>query len=305
MKNRRYVATCYFLDVGQGASQVILLGGGRAIIIDTGIKREAFKSPLITLLKKELKIQTIEALILSHNDNDHVGDAVTLFDEYQQNIKEVYYLVDRDNDQNQSYRIAMSAVEKEYLSESDLYRLETGKSKNIFSEGQLFVSVLFPNFYTNQNKQGNDTCAIVALEVGTQKIIFSGDAPIVAWKSIVRDNGKVRTQILTVPHHGGKFNNNEDDATWFFENIKIDHAIVSSGYNNRYGHPKKDTISSFVQNDVEIFCTQSNPTCCGLFRDNKTCCGTIVADISTDRIDIKNIERLRQIKAQFPQGMCK
>jgi beta-lactamase superfamily II metal-dependent hydrolase len=34
-----YKATCYFLDVGQGTSQVVHLGNHRVVIIDTGRKR--------------------------------------------------------------------------------------------------------------------------------------------------------------------------------------------------------------------------------------------------------------------------
>jgi competence protein ComEC len=241
---------------------------------------------------------------LSHNDSDHVGDAETLFDEYQQNIKEVYYLVDRSLDQNQSYRIAMSAIEKKYLTKDKIYRLEAGKAKDIFSEGQLQISVLFPSFCNNQENEKNNTCAIIGLKAGTKKIIFSGDAPVDAWKSIVESNGKLKVQILTVPHHGGRFANNKNDIEWFFENIRADYAIVSAGYGNQYKHPYKDVIHSFVQHGVEIFCTQSNPICCGSVLGDTICCGTIIANIGENRIDIKNIELLKQRKEYFSQGMC-
>jgi competence protein ComEC len=306
MKNKHYVATCYFLDVGQGASQVILLGDQRAVIIDTGIKRKVFESPLVKLLKEELKIQIIEVLILSHNDKDHVGDAETLFDEYQQNIKEVYYLVDRPHGQNQSYCIAMNAVKEKYLDENKIYRLEVGKAKDIFSEEQLQISVLFPNFYNNQKKEKNNTCAIIALTVGTQKIIFSGDTPVSAWENIVKRNGnkQICVNILTVPHHGGQFTNNEDDVKWFFENVHTKYAVVSVGYNNPYKHPNKDVICSLVQHGTEIFCTQSNLICNGLHNDNKICCGTIIADISTDETKIRNFDELQKRKSERSQRLC-
>ena len=60
------ICECWFLDVGQGTSNVILLGGGRAIVIDCGPRGSRETLAVLTRY-----VDTIEALIISHNDADH------------------------------------------------------------------------------------------------------------------------------------------------------------------------------------------------------------------------------------------
>jgi beta-lactamase superfamily II metal-dependent hydrolase len=98
----KYAATCCFLDVGQGTSQVVLLGCHRAIIIDTGSSQS---STLINLLNKE-KIERIEALILSHNDNDHIGNAASVFNRYQNKIQKItFFEIIRQSKKHKKRRI--------------------------------------------------------------------------------------------------------------------------------------------------------------------------------------------------------
>ncbi|MDR2642878.1 MAG: MBL fold metallo-hydrolase [Planctomycetaceae bacterium] len=95
MSNRNNAATCYFLDVGQGTSQVIILNGHHAIIIDTG-QRCKETNPLLALLKN-FTIQTIEVLILSHNDSDHIGDIENILAPHQEQIRRVFIYLSTQN----------------------------------------------------------------------------------------------------------------------------------------------------------------------------------------------------------------
>ncbi len=94
-----YCATCCFLDVGQGTSQVVLLSNRRTIVIDTGPQSPQGKSPVVRLLQ-EHQIETIEALVLSHNDSDHVGDIKNIVDAFPEKIKRIYLLKDRGRERS-------------------------------------------------------------------------------------------------------------------------------------------------------------------------------------------------------------
>jgi competence protein ComEC len=305
MPNQDVIAICHFLNVGQGTSQVIELGQQKVIVIDTG-SQSVKHSPLFTLLA-ERDIKSIEALILSHNDTDHINGIASLLQKYAQRIKRIDFLIDRKDNSNIIQTI------KRYYPLEFVHRLEVDTpnlDKDIFKDSSVSVcvKVLFPTFSANIQYQRNETCAIVMLIVGTQKVIFSSDAPIAAWRDVVKrnENKQMKVNILTVPHHGGSFvDQNEDECwQWFFENIRTNYAIVSAGYNNTYGHPTEDVIHSFIRHGVEIFCTQSNPICCGGTSNDTTCCGTIIVNIGKSTIDIENIEQLRQRKKYFSQRMC-
>lgn len=83
-------AECWFLDVGQGTCNVILLGGGRAIVIDSG--PQGAYVPL-RLLKRH--VHTLEALVISHNDADHDGGTARILQAYPKAIRQIYFLADR------------------------------------------------------------------------------------------------------------------------------------------------------------------------------------------------------------------
>src|SRR5690606_17359170 len=65
----------HFIDVGQGASQLIIGSSGKTILIDAGNNDKA--ELVVDYLKKQ-KINKIDILIGTHPDADHTGglDAV-------------------------------------------------------------------------------------------------------------------------------------------------------------------------------------------------------------------------------------
>jgi beta-lactamase superfamily II metal-dependent hydrolase len=302
--NNSFVS-CYFVNVGQGTSQVVCLKDHRAIIIDCGTGNN---NTLLSLLEK-LQIHRIEALVLSHNDADHIGVLDRIIQGYRYNIEKVYFLADRPATQNITYKTLKAAADNGYIVENNIYALTVdNRIRNMCECDPLILSVLYPTHLRNVGNVRNNTCAIIALTLGTQKVIFSGDAPVEAWKLIVKNNGKQFVQILTVPHHGGIFanskTNSEAEYDWFFDNVKTQHAIVSVGFTNSHGHPRPEIIRRFVDNGANVLCTQSNKHCNeSLTQKIENCCGTITATIGIDSVSIQ-IDKTCGGKEQFPNPLC-
>ena len=84
------VCECWFLDVGQGASNVILLPNNRAIVIDCGPKGS---NETIQLLKRYT--DTLEALIITHNHSDHDGNVAEILCAFPRAIRRIYFLRDK------------------------------------------------------------------------------------------------------------------------------------------------------------------------------------------------------------------
>jgi competence protein ComEC len=254
-------------------------------------------------------IQTIETLILSHNDDDHVGDLQNVFVKYRKSIRRVFFLDDRLAEQNNAFKVIRANIPDSEEFDRKVFRLEARENKDVFFDeiDNIRVTVLYPSFRNNLLYRKNNTCAVIALQVGTQKIIFSGDALLEAWNTIVSNHGRQAVQILTVPHHGGGFTRNrkfESRLDWFFTNVQIKYAVVSSGYGNQYGHPNQNIIQAFAKRNIEIFCTQLNEYCSCIKENNTKCCGTIGADISQNNTDILGIEDLQKNKKQYPNRLC-
>lgn len=64
----------FFLDVGQGTCQVIMLGQRRAIVIDCGLRNDK----LVLQFLQRSGIEFLERLIVSHSHGDHIGGAVSI-----------------------------------------------------------------------------------------------------------------------------------------------------------------------------------------------------------------------------------
>ncbi len=94
---------CWFLDVGQGLSNIIYLGGSRAIVIDCG---PTGSNATIEFLKKY--VDTIESLIISHNHSDHDGNVAKLLSAYPCAIRNINLLVDGKLDLRKTYSVIMN-----------------------------------------------------------------------------------------------------------------------------------------------------------------------------------------------------
>ena len=75
----------HYIDVGQGDSTLICLPDGKTMLIDAG--KGSASDEVINYLNA-LEIETIDYFVATHSDDDHVGGAKAVFDEFE--IKRVY-----------------------------------------------------------------------------------------------------------------------------------------------------------------------------------------------------------------------
>ena len=271
-------AECWFLDVGQGTANVILLGDGRAIVIDCGPKSCAVP---LRLLKRH--ISTIEVLLISHNDIDHDGGAARIIQSYAKAIKSIYFLADRPAHQIATHRLCMSDWAKENLV-CKPKRLEAAeKPRTIFSDPSknLSLKVFYPTFSENLDAErsksngANRTSAILALFSGPKSIVFSGDATAEAWEAVssrLRGHLPLRCDVMTVPHHGGHLSQaaGEQEEAMLCDRlygkiVRPRFGIISVASSNQFGKttlPLRVSVACLRKHGVNVLCTQITPKCC-------------------------------------------
>jgi beta-lactamase superfamily II metal-dependent hydrolase len=203
----RPICECWFLDVGQGAANIILLGGGRAIVIDCG---PCGSRETLTLLRRH--VDTIEALVISHNDADHDHNAPVVLTEYRKAINRIFFLQDRNvQEMRRTFGLLRYAPQGDYPIPQ---RLEAngGAPRVLYSADDITLTVMYPDLISNLTAQNsgrvkpNQTSAILRLTCGGRRIIFSGDATIEAWEYLSSKMSKAKPlncDIMTIPHHGG------------------------------------------------------------------------------------------------------
>ena len=326
MKNTiRPICECWYLDVGQGASNIILLGGGRAIVIDCGPRGS---QETLALLKRH--VDTIEVLIISHNDADHDYNAPGVLTEYRKAINTIFFLQDRNvQDMRRTFAVLRYAPQGDYPTPQ---RLEAngGAPRILYSAEDVTLAVMYPDLVSNLIAQNlsratpNQTSAILRLTCGGRRIIFSGDATIEAWEylSSKMSNAKpLKCDIMTIPHHGGNITTNsyrEESCQkrLYSHIIRPEYGVISVGTYNQYGHPCVASIAALKAAGVKVLCTQITDKCCddlesirslrrtvirparstkdlsrtrGGRSKNVACFGTVVAEISEHNVRIANL----------------
>jgi beta-lactamase superfamily II metal-dependent hydrolase len=272
------------VDVGQGTSNVILLGGGRAIVIDCG--PSSTNVPL-QLLKRY--IHTIEALVISHNDEDHDGGAARIIGAYPKAIEQVFFLADRPSHLIRTLSLVKREIAANRLLRSPVRLEAKDLLQTIYADptSHLRLVVYYPTFAENLaaedmgSRRANATSAVLALFCGSRKVVFSGDATMDAWESIatrLTRESPIPCDIMTVPHHGGhlvpkkasetvsEYQSMEKAAMnrLYSRIVQPKFAVVSVGSSNCFGrdiHPLPSTISALRELGIEVLCTQMTPHC--------------------------------------------
>lgn len=269
-----------FIDVGQGTSNVILLGDQRAIVIDSGSQQIR---TVIEVLH-QFRIEMITRLIISHSHDDHSGGGSAILTAYQNRIEELWMLEDTRRASSQFWRRVKEELNAKRLNRNQIRLLVRDKSpKKIYQDDRILLSLISPDAVTNfkavDDKDPNFTSAVIILKYGNQRIIFTGDSTIAEWQDIMELNqGRAfNCKIVTVPHHAGGVwecssegeaqNDFEtrvrDNLDWFYSQaVRAEFGIISVGTNNTYGHPRQEVMSALLRAKVIPICTQMTSQCC-------------------------------------------
>lgn len=263
---RSIVAECCFVDVAQGSANIILLGERRAIIIDCG-PRQAF-APIRVL--EYYGVETITALIVTHNDMDHCGGAELLLSRYRDAIDRVYFLEDRPSRKNFFLARVRQEIEREALDREQVRRLESDDVIYRDDQTGLVLQVMFPAMLDNidalQSAVPNATSGVLHLRYGSRGVLFPGDVDEGGLRVLSNDGATpVECDVVAVPHHGGRLTTKDGPEAYqriYEHSIRCKIAIVSIGSSNQHKHPLRDHVAGLRRAGVTVICTQITPRCC-------------------------------------------
>jgi competence protein ComEC len=313
----------YFLDVGQGTSHLILLGNRQAIVVDAGPKTDSILFQAIA----RYSVERLVRFVTTHSHSDHVGGAERILSTYTDSIDELWFLDDPQLRKSRFFRRIRQLVDDKELLPSQLRRIERDSlPREIYADdsSDLRLTILSPDFATNlaaiDDGDPNKTAAIIVLQVGSVRIVFGSDSWFEQWKAIHAErNRPLNCDILAVPHHGGNMGQSADEGfrLLYGDIIRAKNAIISVGTRNTFGHPKPIVVDALRQSGATVICTQITDKCChnleavrrGLLSplepvrqslatkkmnasyksQRVACAGTVVADISNDRVAIRNL----------------
>ena len=217
----------YFFDVGQGDSSLVISPYRKdVILIDNGGSSNYDVSSNYISFMKSIGIRSIDLLILSHGDSDHALEVDNIFKDI--NIK---CLNTNLGDFNE---LEVNAIE---LIDTCLY-----KPKN------MVLKYLNYDVYDNEN----DNSLLTYMKMYNTSILSLGDASSKVEDNLISKYKLSNIDIFKLSHHGSK----TSSSYYFLNSIKPNIVIISSGRNNKFKHPSKETIDTLNKLSIDYLNTQ-------------------------------------------------
>ena len=224
----------YFLDVGQGDSELIVLPGGAKLLIDGGPNKEV-PFELAEVLPETDRY--IDLVALTHPQTDHFGGLYDVIERY--NIGAIL-LTGREG--------KSKAWEdfKELLVERGVPIILVGAGDKI-KQGDNIIHIISPNDDFLDDDEVNESSIVMLLESENSKTLFTGDIGFPTENYLV-NNLNVDVDILKVGHHGSRFSTGLN----FLKEVTPKISIIQVGKNS-FGHPTSATLSRLAQSGSEIY----------------------------------------------------
>ena len=229
----------HFIDVGQGLA-ILVQSGGENLLYDGGNRSHA--DEVVQYLKSQ-QVETINYMISSHYDEDHLGGLVKCLDTFEvEHVLGSDYVHTSDLFNTFMNTATAHAIIVEYPSVGDTYEFGTGS-----------FTVMAPS---GISQNSNDNSLVIKLENGSNSFIFTGDAEETSEQDMISTGMNLDCDVLSVGHHGSA-----SSTTWdFLEATSPSYAVISCGINNQYNHPSADTMGRLSDMGIPVFRTDKQGT---------------------------------------------
>ena len=224
----------YFIDVGQGSS-ILVKSENKNTLIDTG--DEKYYDKLDSFLSNN-QINSIDQIVLTHNDPDHVGNVDRLIKTRKVGtvIQSKYGY--KKNKSTKDAKELNTAISKYHIK---TLKVKTGNKIDFGNNAK--GTVLSPG---KNYKKVNQTSIVIRLVYGKYSYLFTGDIYSSNESELIK-KFNVRSTVLQIPHHGSYTSSSEA----FLKKVNAKYAVISCGKNNPYNHPRPEAmrrIKKYISN---------------------------------------------------------
>ena len=216
-------------DVGEGDSYLIKYPNNKAnILIDTGFNEYRMKNEIISYLKS-IGIRKLDYLIITHGDEDHMGEAITLVNNFK--VDKVIFNIGE-----------YQTLEKELIKVLDKKKIKYYNNLKQLNIDKYKLYFLNTKIYDNENDNSN----VIYFNYKNFKFLFMGDASVKREMDILDKYNLINIDLLKVGHHGSKTSSSKK----FIDEVNPKYSLISVGKNNRYGHPNKEVLNNLEKTKI-------------------------------------------------------
>jgi competence protein ComEC len=207
------------LDVGQGLSTVVQTTN-HVLVYDTGAKFSATsdmgQSVLVPFLRSQ-GVNKVDALVVSHGDNDHIGGAESLL----ANLHTEKLLTSVPE------QLSLHAPEQCHAGQSWVW-------------DEVNFSIISPQ--NGNNSSSNDNSCVVQIQARQGTALLTGDIEATAESWLIEAYGnKLKADVLVAPHHGSQ----TSSTNAFLKAVQPSIVLIPAGYRNQFGHPHEEVLQRY------------------------------------------------------------
>jgi len=262
-----------FIDVGQGDCALITTPSGKHILVDGGgtvsfrkakdawrERREPFEvgaKTVVPLLKKR-GIHRLDAVILTHGDQDHIGGLQAVIDSIP--VEAVVI-----NGSLAESKTMTTLMETALTKRIPVYAASRGMK--LQPDDATRLEVIYPLMPEEALhpipivKEQNHRSIVFRLDMNGASFLFTGDMDETAEKEALglerlTSSGMTTPQlssinVMKVAHHGSK---TSTSAAWL-DYWQPEAAVISVGASNLYGHPHPTVVDRLNAQQIRIYRT--------------------------------------------------
>ncbi|ENZ9550577.1 MBL fold metallo-hydrolase [Clostridioides difficile] len=234
--DKKSLLSIHIIDVGQGDSILVQTPTNKNILIDGG--DEDSENIIISYLRQK-RIKTIDIIIATHPDSDHIGSLDNVIKKF--NVNSIY--MPEQSTDSEAYQNLINSCTDKNLSIQHLY-----KNDVLNIDNNINIYVLSPSYI---QEESNLNSIVFKLTFNDNSFLFMGDAEEENEKKILHSFKLNNINFIKIGHHGS----NSSSSLEFIKKISPDIAAISCGYKNQYGHPHREVINNLKQNHVSIYRT--------------------------------------------------
>jgi competence protein ComEC len=229
------------LDVGHGDSLLVRTPRGQVIVIDVGTE-SAGRFAVLPFLRGR-GWSAVDALILTHPDEDHIGGAATLIESlHVRRLLSNGALADSSTGRRLLARAATRGVRPERLS----------AGMRLVGDGVTFDVLHPPPAYVpGTAARSNDNSLVLRLTHGRFRALLAGDLDAAGVPWLLATGQPLRAALLKVPHHGSDLG---DAVGPFLERVDPIVAALSVGWMHRL--PAASTLRALEATDARVLLTR-------------------------------------------------
>ena len=232
------------LDVGQGLATVVRTAN-HALVYDTGPRWNPDADTGNRIIAPYLRgegIRVLDALVVSHVDEDHSGGAKSIID-----MRKPKWVLTSMDVQNEMLRGATELMRCEWMEDGgDTWRWD-GVEFDIIHPAK--------EAYAKGGVKSNNLGCTLKITAPGGSILMTADIEKQSENQLIErfkdDPAVLKSDVMVVPHHGSR--TSSTDA--FIDAVSPAMALVPVGYRSRFRHPNSAVVERYAARNIPLYRT--------------------------------------------------